>query len=137
MSLIEVNWKPTSRELRQFSAAWLVVFGLIGGYGLWSDPRSTAALIVSASACIGLLGLVRPRTLQPLYIVAMLIALPIGWVVSHVLLAIIYFVVFTFIGLAMRLAGHDPLQRKFDRMASTYWQPRNKNENPDRYFKEF
>jgi hypothetical protein len=67
----------------------------------------------------------------------MLIALPIGWVVSHVLLALIYFVVFTLIGVTMRLTGHDPLQRKFDRAAKTYWQSRNKSENPDRYFKQF
>jgi hypothetical protein len=41
------------------------------------------------------------------------------------------------IGLALRLAGHDPLRRTFDRGAKSYWQPRKNSDDPDRYFKQF
>ena len=45
---------------------------------------------------------------------------PIGWVMSYVLLGGVYFLVLTPIGLAMRICGRDPMQRKFDRQAKTY-----------------
>ena len=30
MAMIEINWRPSLRELRAFAAIWLVFFGLIG-----------------------------------------------------------------------------------------------------------
>ena len=48
-------------------------------------------------------------------------AFPIGWVVSHALMAAIYYLVITPMAVAMRLLGRDPLDRRFDRDATTYW----------------
>jgi hypothetical protein len=64
-------------------------------------------------------------------------AFPIGWVVSHVMLALIYYGVMTPIGLVMRLLGRDPLKRKLDRSADTYWEPREPIANSKRYFQQF
>lgn len=137
MAIIEVNWRPGNRELRQFSAAWLVFFGLIGGLRLWNEPAGVAGIVLCVVAGIGLFGLVWPAPMRVLYVVATAIALPIGWVVSHVLMGVVYFGVFTLIGLCLRLAGHDPLRRKFDRGAKTYWHPRKGNGDAERYFKQF
>ena len=45
---------------------------------------------------------------------------PIGWVVSHLLLGVVYFLVLTPIGLTLRALGRDPLERRFDQSASSY-----------------
>ena len=40
----------------------------------------------------------------------MVLAFPIGWTVSQVMLALMFFGLFTPIGLVFRLIGRDPLQ---------------------------
>ena len=62
---------------------------------------------------------------------------PIGWIISHALLAIVYYLVITPIGLGMRLFGRDPLQRELHRSAKTYWTPRSTIKDTARYFQQF
>jgi hypothetical protein len=62
---------------------------------------------------------------------------PIGWLVSHLLLAAIYYLVVTPIGVMMRVCRYDPMQRRFDRQAATYWKPRRNTDDPQRYFKQY
>jgi len=57
--------------------------------------------------------------------------------VSHLVMAIIFYGVLTPIGLAMRLGGRDPLHRKFDRAAGSYWVDRRRPADVKRYFKQF
>ena len=61
---------------------------------------------------------------------------PIGWTVPHIMLALIYYLIFTPIGLTVRLF-HDPLRRGFDRSARSYWTPHNPGGDVARYFKQF
>ena len=46
-----------------------------------------------------------------IYVGWMVLAFPIGWTVSQVMLALMFFGLFTPIGLVFRLIGRDPLQR--------------------------
>jgi hypothetical protein len=57
--------------------------------------------------------------------------------VSHLLLLVVYYLVLTPIGLLMRLIGYDPLQRRFDRSAQSYWTPHDPAADDARYFKQF
>jgi hypothetical protein len=98
-------------------------------------------------AAVGLLSLLlgtsRPAWLRPVYVAWMAAAYPIGWLLAHLLLAAIYFLLITPIGLVLRLARHDPLARRFDREAQSYWTPRAySTRRPDRtdrerYFSQF
>ena len=67
----------------------------------------------------------------------MLSVAPIGFVISHILLALVFYVVLTPIGLAMRLFGYDPMTRKLDPQATTYWVPRAGQESAQQYFRQF
>lgn len=57
------------------------------------------------------------------YKVWMSIALFLGFIVSNILLSLVYYVVITPIGMFMRLAGKDPLTKKWDKTLLTYWEP--------------
>ena len=48
----------------------------------------------------------------------------IGLVNTHLLLGLVFYTLFTGIGLTMRLFGRDPLDRKIDPDATSYWQRR-------------
>jgi hypothetical protein len=67
----------------------------------------------------------------------MAVGFPIGWTMSHLLLAVTYFGVLTPVALFFRLVGRDALCRRFDRAASSYWTARPLPPDVDRYFKQF
>ena len=62
---------------------------------------------------------------------------PIGWTLSHLVMAIIYYLVLTPIGILLRLVGHDPLCRSFEPTRQTYWVERRPPEHKGRYFRQF
>jgi hypothetical protein len=139
MALIEINWNPTRSQLRQFAGIWFPAFWAVVGGFIWyqAGELPTAIIVIwSVAAAISLAGLTDPRWIRPVFTAWMRLAYPIGWVVSHSLLALIYFLVITPIGLIMRLFGRDPMQRRFNRSAPTYWVPHNPGGALARYFRQ-
>ena len=58
-------------------------------------------------------------------------------VVSYTVLAMVFYLVLTPIGLLMRLVGYDPMSRRFDKDAASYWVPREGSRKVGRYFRQF
>jgi hypothetical protein len=137
MALLEINWKPGNRQLRQFAALWMLFFGLVGAYCMWVSGAQTAATILWLLALTGAPGLLFPGLLRPVYVVWMALALPIGYTISHILLLLIYYAVLTPIALVLRLLRYDPLQRRRNPAASSYWITRDPVSPPPRYFKQY
>ena len=139
MALIEINRDPSAKQVRQFSLFWLSGFLLILAvlavmrYDL---PTAAVGLVIGALTSIAL-GLVRPDWMRRVFVAWMWAAFPIGWAISHLLLVVIYYLVITPIGLVMRAAGYDPLARRIDRQATTYWTPRKSPGEPASYFRQF
>ena len=138
MSLVQLKLNPSRRELRQFAALLLLVATALAG-SIWykSGLSGIQSMLWAAAVVLGAVGLAAPRLMRPLWVVLMVVGYPIGWVVSHVLLAGIFYLCFTPLGLAMRLFGYDPLDRRLDRSAKTYWQPHKPVESVSRYYQQF
>src|SRR5262245_10897093 len=136
--MLELKTKFTTRELRQFAGLWFPLFcGMIGLF-CWRAGGAVAAYVIwSTGIGLGLVGLVFPPFIKPVYQGLMFVTFPIGWVMSHLVLGIVYYLVMTPIGLLMRLLVRDPMQRNLDRMAATYWVPRQPVTNVERYFRQF
>ena len=137
MALLDVNWNPNRRELRQFALIWIGFFGLIGVYSLWGQHSLRAAAAFWAVAAAGLVDYLRPGVFRPVYVLWMALALPIGWTISHLLLLIVYYLVLTPIGLLTRLVGYDPMERRLDRSAKSYWVAHETPTDTEQYFKQF
>ena len=136
MNFKDINFNPDDREIRIFSLIWLVGFGLFGAVVAWRG--GTWAPVVWGIAVVGCaLGLVAPRAMKRIYVAWMVAAFPIGWTISFVLLALVYYVIFTGFSLAFKAIGRDQLGRSFDRKATTYWVPRRQADSIERYFKQF
>ncbi len=143
MKLIDPNWNPTDRQLRQFGVACLVFLPLIGWLAT-GKPRTLAAAnlpLLAGLAAIGLLlaivALMKPRVVKPLFVAATAAALPIGMVVGELVLLLIFLLVFTPMALVFRLIGRDALQRHIDRNAKTYWQPKAQPRDAGSYYRQF
>lgn len=75
------------------------------------------------------LGLVFPRALQPIFVLWMKFALMVNWVMTRVLLSLVWFGIVTPMRIGMSLMGKDPLKRKFLPEADSYWE--DAEEHPD------
>lgn len=135
--MIEINKNPSSRELRQFSVA-AGVFAALVGLLVFRKTESwqAAGAIWAAGATVAGAGLAAPRSVRLVYLGLNTITMPIGVVVSTLVLAVVYYVVVTPVGIAMRLAGRDPLSRKRDPAAETYWL-KHRPTTTQRYFRQF
>ncbi|HYE57215.1 MAG TPA: SxtJ family membrane protein [Rhodothermales bacterium] len=119
--------------LRRFGRTVGLVFLALGAFVLWRRGWTLTPLpgtLLSVGAVLVGLGLAAPTLLRPVYRVWMLLAFALGFVMTRVLLTVVFFGVVTPIGLLRRALGHDPMRRKRDPAASTYWLPRPPVEDP-------
>ncbi len=137
--MLEFNRNPSRRELRQFAGIWLpAFFALVGGLILYKTGNVLLPILLWTPALLlSVMGLVKPAWIRPVFIVWMFAAAPIGWLISRLVLAIVYYLVVTPIGLMLRLVKPDLLQERFDSSAATYWVKREPAQDTSRYFRQF
>ena len=129
--------KPTPKALRQFAALWLIFFGALAGWQAFLRGEPTPGWILLAVALsVGPLGLVRPLWIAPVYITWTAVTFPIGWLVSHLWLAVVYFGLFTPLGFVLRLRGRDPLGLA-PADGPTYWSERPPPRDAKSYLRQF
>jgi hypothetical protein len=111
------------KELRKFGVLFTIVFLGLAAFSAYKGNRAWPWLI-GASAFFLLSGLFVPFILRPIYVGWMKFAFVLGWINTRLILGIFFYLILTPVGLIMRLFGQDPLHRKFDRDATTYWAKR-------------
>lgn len=138
MALIERNREPTSRELIVFGASLAPFCGLVGALVLWKTGSwKVATVICGAGLFLAIVCLYSQPVARRTYRAWMAILYPIGWAVSHLLLALVYFGWVTPVGLLMRLFGYDPMRRRLGRERESNWIRRKPAANVDRYFRQY
>ena len=137
MALIEINKNPSRRDLTVFGLLLLLFAGLVGaGLYVRSGAHEAARIVWIAGAALVLLFFaVRPLR-HPIYLGWIYATFPIGFVLSHLVLGAVFYLVFTPLGLLMRLFGYDPLRRRFDPEATSYWVEHDPH-RPGRYFNQY
>jgi len=131
-----MDWHPTEKKLRQFAWAWLVFLTVIWPLIALLRSHGRAAGIAAIVGIAGWgLGLIRPALLHWPFVILSLITWPIGQIVGRLALLVVFYLVITPMGLVQRLAGRDPMGRRFDASASTYWRAR-KSPEASRYLRQ-
>jgi hypothetical protein len=145
--LVEINFNPDLKMLRQFGVIAFVGFGilaalayyekLIFSFGL-GESRMT---VVTAFAVLGsvalLFSLVAPKANRLLYVGLTLLAFPIGFVLSYVIMGTLYFLIIGPIAVVMRLFGRDSMHRSYDPNAPTYWSEPSPPRDKESYFHQY
>jgi len=147
MRLLDLNLRPDRKTLFQFGFVCLIAFGILGGLVWWrkaflffhlgDGARTVAFVMWGVGALSALFSLAAPGLNRFIYLGIVLITYPIGFVVSHVLMGVVFYLVITPVGLVFRLIGRDPLSRRFDRNAPTYWVKHEEPDDVERYFRQF
>ena len=145
--LVEINFNPDKRTLRQFGVIAFVGFGvlavlayyekLVFSFGL-GNARTPLVLTFAAIGTIALLfSLLAPKANRFLYVGLSLLAFPIGFVLSYVVMGTLFFLIIGPIAVLFRLFGRDPMHRDYDRDAPTYWQEARPPRDKDSYFHQY
>ncbi|MDQ7821584.1 MAG: SxtJ family membrane protein [Candidatus Eremiobacteraeota bacterium] len=115
--------KPDTKILRSFGLLIGAIFLLLGLWQYWPEKSfTTASLVLFALGALLLIpGALFPAVLAPVYRGWMAVAHAMGWLMTRLILALVFFLIFTPAGLIMRLLGADLLKLRFERSAETYW----------------
>ena len=120
---------------RSFGWLFTVVFTLVGVYSLWREGTAYPWMFGLAGVTAAVT-IVRPRWLAPLNRAWMQFGALLHRAVSPLVLGIIFYGVFTPVGLVMRMAGRDIMKRRFEPGTPTYWIERDPPGPPDDSFQD-
>jgi len=139
MSLVEINWNPDRNELRKFGIIALVMLTAASAvlHFLVKIPLPWPVVVFSIGLTIFVISLISVNATRWIYLGLTLAALPIGMVVSFIVMFLFYFVVITPVGLVFRLINRDILSRRFESDRASYWIRRSPAAKLDRYLNQF
>jgi hypothetical protein len=133
----DIPVRPSDTTLRQFTAVGvLLVAGLAYWLGFDPDDRALALCLLGGGCLWGILGLLYPQALRPVFVGWLCLTFPLGWAISHLVLALLFFGVFTPVGCFFRLIGRDALARRRRADAATYWQDKSGPADLQSYFRQ-
>lgn len=137
MALIAAR-APTQQDLRWFGFILLLLFGMIGGIVLWRSESWVAAGVLWSVGGVGAAAYYAVKPLRPpMYRGFMKAVAPIGWTISHLLLAVVFYLMITPIGAVLRLVGKDTMLRRWDTGAASYWARRPAPKDNQRYLRQY
>ena len=96
------------------------VFFVIGLWNMYRGRMTQVAVFAGLAAVLTLIALLVPVAARAFHHLWMGIAGVLGYVNSRILLSLLYYGVFTPVGLVRRLFGRDPMKRRGSAQSS-YW----------------
>jgi hypothetical protein len=139
--MTKINWHPSPREMRVWAAVLAATLGAVGAlfyfvdWGVFSGGQGFARFLWSFGAFALVTGITGTKLGLPAYWLWMGFVWIVSWIITHVALAAVFFLVVTPLALIARLIGRDRLQLR-RRTAGSYWQSLDpsRRHNPERQF---
>ena len=130
------NIPGTSKDLRNFGLVVGGVAAAIGGYLLWKNSEF-APILLGFGGFLIVFGLIFPTALKPLQRAWMTLAVIMGFVMTRVLLSLLFFLVMTPIGWIAKLTGKQFLDVQWQPGKSqSYWKYRDKQSIDSKSFEQ-
>ncbi len=119
-----MNSVDTSRKnLKKFSITMFIALAVIGT-ALLLKHKGAYVWIYLAGGLFFIAGLAAVDLLKPAYIVWMKIAFILSWVNTRIILLLMFYLIFTPLGLIMKIFRKDPLHLKTEKDKISYWEKR-------------
>jgi hypothetical protein len=112
--------KSSKKELRNFGITIGIALSLLGGLLFWREKTSYTYCFIVAAAFL-FFGFVWPALLKPFHKIWMTMSILLGWLMTRVILIILFYGILTPIGFIARLCGNDFLDIKLNKNAPSYW----------------
>jgi hypothetical protein len=112
--------KSTRRDLRKFGLTVGIFLLIIAGFLFWKQ-RPSFPYFAYAGGALALAALIAPFLLKPVYKIWMSFAVVMGFIMTRMILTLLYYGLFTPTALVTKLLGKDLLEQDWDRKAASYW----------------
>ena len=131
------NIKTEKNDLKNFGITIGIILLVIAGFLFYKEKGSFQILLTfGITFCI--LGIAIPFILKPIYWVWMIFATILGWIMTRVILSLLFYIIFTPIGLIPRFFGKQFLELRWDKSKESYWNFRtNEHLKKENYEKQF
>ena len=116
--------KSSRKDLKNFGVAIGLVLMMIGVF-LFVKEKDSFIYFLLIGLILIILGGIIPVVLKPIYKIWMIFAVIVGWIMTRVILSVLFFLIITTIGIFTRLIGKDFLSLK-SKNNESYWNIRNK-----------
>ncbi len=117
---------------RSFGITFAVVFALLAAFSYWHrGAGNTFYVTLAVSGIFAVVTLVAPRILRPLNLIWLKFGLLLHKVVNPVIMGILFFGIFTPMGVVMRVFGVDFLRTKRKLAMESYWIAKGDENIPD------
>jgi len=113
--------RPDKTTLRKFGITLAMILSFIALIQLKKYNPMLSSWFGIVSASILAISIISPIIILPIYVIIHTISKIIGWINTKILLSIVFFAIFTPIGLVLRLFNKDLLDKKIDKNARSYW----------------
>jgi len=113
------------KEWQKFGFGLSLILAVIASIQLYLGSAA-ALFLYGAAAVLVLAALMFPLLIKPLFILFSYIGLAMNWLVTHLVLTIVFFLLITPLGWLLKLSGKKLLDRDFSGKPDSYWISREK-----------
>ena len=117
------NIKSENSDLRKLGIITGVILWIIAWFLFWKGNESFQLFLIIGTILFAL-GIAIPAFLKPIYWVWIIFTTIIGIFMTHMILYLLFYIIFTPIGLFPRLFGKQFLELKWKRSQQSYWNMR-------------
>jgi hypothetical protein len=119
---MKLNKNPSPEEVRRFAFVWMFVAAAMASLLFWRHHTVGAKILWAASGVVGISGMAIPSIAKTFYRIWMSLAFAINWIITHLLLGLIFWLVLTPIALLFKVTGRDALRlKKLPSGQESYW----------------
>ena len=130
------NINTSKKDLKSFGYTIGIILFIISALLFYYNNQLYQNLTVIAAIFVVLGGLI-PQLLKPVYLVWMTFAVILGWVMTRVILSVIFYLIMTPIGFLSKILGEDFLELK-KRESDSFWNQRDSSKELSQdYEKQF
>ncbi len=134
MALLDLNWHPSRRQLRQFGSLCGLLLPVLGWW--WPGGWPGIGVGIGLGALIAGLALALPDLIRPLFLGATVITAPIGLVLGELSLIAIFCLIFLPLGIVFRLLRRDRLQLSRNEQQPSYWLRKPEDRSSVSYYRQ-
>jgi energy-converting hydrogenase Eha subunit A len=139
----DVNWNPDTRARKKFAVSLIIGFPIIAAlmeavsYFKTHNIGHFPIWLGGIGLAVGVILWLLPQIAKPFYVVWYFLGCCVGIVIGNVLFALFFFLVFTPLGLLLRLRKNKPIEKSFDKSRKSYWRDAEKTVDLKRYYRQF
>lgn len=127
--------KTQKKDLRSFGIILGLFLCLIAFLLMRKHHDNPLILIIGAVSI--LLGLFSPSLLKYVYKIWMGIALTLGWIMSRIIVTLLFLTLFSLLSVLLKVFKKDLLEQKINRRKTSYWKKRVESKPLESYKKQY